>query len=208
MKTISLHSLKIYGIVLKHIYREKTCSLTALRFLSSQLQSGRHREANPGSGAGGRRSSLLSKRIHPPGRLPARCSLPAHHHLLLPEEQLGGPAAEGNTVIFRVTVADEDKGCIQTSTWLRESSIRAWVHYQMPVMFLHQTCVYYALQVYWKNHDIFPIDAPVLFHPKPLHESFYICWSKHIQFLEKILFNRGSCFSSGAMLWQHKYFSY
>ena len=68
-----------------------------LGFLFSKLQSDKHREAHPGSGARGRGSSLLSPGIHPPGRLPARCSLAPHHSLLFPEEQLGGSAAQGDT---------------------------------------------------------------------------------------------------------------
>lgn len=88
--------------------------VTTLRFCFSELQSGWNRKADPGGGARSRGSPLLPARIRPPGRLPPGCSLPPHHRLLLPEEQLGGSAAEGNDLRSRLlpgTHFDADASC-------------------------------------------------------------------------------------------------
>lgn len=84
------------------------CSESALSqretvLFSSKLWSGRNWGADPGGGAGSRGSPLLPPRFHPPRRLPPWRSLAAHHRLLLPEEQLGGSAAEGNGLWSRVS---------------------------------------------------------------------------------------------------------
>lgn len=77
------------------------CHCSAV-FLCSKLWSGRNWETDPGGGARSWGSPLFPARVHPPGRLPPGGSLPAHHHLLLPEEQLGGSATEGNTLRLMV----------------------------------------------------------------------------------------------------------
>lgn len=84
------------------------CSKSALSqretvLFSSKLWSGRNWDTDLGGGAGSRGSPLLPPRFHPPRRLPPWRSLAAHHHIVLPEEQLGGSAAEGNDLWSRVS---------------------------------------------------------------------------------------------------------
>lgn len=88
--------------------------------LSSKLRPVRSWEADPGCGAGSWGSSLLPSRIHPSGQLPTGRTLAAHHHLLVPEEQLGGPAAEGKT-LWR---PERLQRINMRATWTAEGSVR------------------------------------------------------------------------------------